>query len=94
MSTPLTPPSLLISRALQRRLVQLGPEVAFTRTVSFDEKSTLEASLPYIRRSVGIEAVDIVLVSDAKPEGPAFSQLIVDAAEPGAPGILLYNTEA
>lgn len=78
----------------QKHLAQLGPQAAFKRTVSYDEKEVLEASLSYICRQVGFKQIKVVLVSEAEPEGPGFSQLIVDKAEPGAPGILLYNTES
>ncbi|KAI5481583.1 leucine-trna ligase [Pseudohyphozyma bogoriensis] len=77
--------------AFKRKLAQLGPEVAFNRTVLFDEKEALEAAMSYIKRQLGIDNIFLTTVEDAKEGEDGYSEQIVGAAEPGTPGIVFYN---
>lgn len=45
-----------------------------------------------MKRQLGIELINIVAASQADPEQLGYQQPIVEAAEPGKPGIVLYNT--
>jgi len=80
--------------SFKKRLAQLGPEVAFDRKLLFDEEDTLERTLPYIRRNLGIQAIVAVKAEEAAEGQEGFNGPIVEAAEPGNPGIVFYNTEA
>lgn len=77
----------------QKRLAQFGPEVAFNRSLLFDEKAVLEQAMPYITRQLGF-TVQVVPVDQAIPDAPGHTSNIVESAEPGSPGIVFYNTEA
>lgn len=47
--------------------------------------------MPFVKRQLGIDAIDIVPVADAKPDEPGYAEPIVAAAEPGTPGFVFYN---
>jgi len=80
---------------LKKRIALVGVDDALNRTVAFDEVETLAAAMPYIKRSLGMDDIEAVYADDADKaqEGkPGFQEHIVAAAEPGNPGIVLYNT--
>lgn len=77
----------------QKRLAQLGPEIAFNRSVLYDEKEILDIAMPVIKRNLGIDNITVIPAPEANPESPGYAAPIVEAAEPGKPGIVFYNTE-
>jgi len=53
--------------------------------------------MPYFRRTLGMENISVAAAESAPTggEGEAgYVQQIVESAEPGSPGIVLYNVEA
>lgn len=78
----------------QKQLTLVSPEVAFGRGTPFDEAEMLAKALPYLRRSLEIEDIEIVAIADVVKEGPAYDSAIADAAEPGKPGVHFYNPVA
>ncbi|GAA6057252.1 hypothetical protein JCM3770_003823 [Rhodotorula araucariae] len=82
---------------LKKRIALVGVDDALNRTVAFDEVETLAAAMPYIRRSLGMDDIEVLHADDAEKaqEGrPGFNAQIVAASEPGTPGIVLFNTDA
>ncbi|GJN92309.1 hypothetical protein Rhopal_005339-T1 [Rhodotorula paludigena] len=79
---------------LKKQIAAVGYERAVNREVSFSEADTLAAAMPYIRRSLGMDDISVAAAADAKEGEPGFEASIVERAEPGAPGIVLYNTGA
>lgn len=82
---------------LKKRIAQFGFDEAIDRQITFDEVETLAAAMPYIKRSLQMDTIDVCFSDDAEraKEGqPGYVQQIVEAAEPGAPGIVLFNTAA
>lgn len=78
----------------QKRLAQFGPKIAFNRAVLFDEKEVLDTAMPYIKRQLGMDNIDVVPVTEADTEAPGYAAPIVESAEPGKPGIVFYNTSS
>lgn len=71
---------------------QFGPEVAFNRTLPFDEAEVLRELGPYMKRNVGYVDVDVVFVDEARDKsGPGYSTTAIDVAEPGSPGFVFWN---
>ncbi|GAA5927076.1 hypothetical protein JCM1841_001908 [Sporobolomyces salmonicolor] len=79
---------------LKKRIATIGFSTAIDRQILFSETETLQAAMPYIRRSLGIDDISVALCDDGKDGELGYVQPIVDAAEPGNPGIVLYNVEA
>ncbi|KAK4700721.1 leucyl-tRNA synthetase, partial [Phenoliferia sp. Uapishka_3] len=75
----------------KRKIASIGADAAFNRTSLFDEQATLESGLPYIKRQLAIEQIEIVAVEDVKTDEPGYAEPIVGSAEPGAPGFVFYN---
>lgn len=50
--------------------------------------------MPYIKRQLGMDTIDVVPSTEADPESPGYAAPIVEAAEPGKPGIVFYNTSS
>lgn len=67
--------------------------MAFNRGVLYDEKEILDIAMPVIRRNLGIENIQVIPGPEANADAPGYSAQIVEAAEPGKPGIVFYNTE-
>ncbi|KAK4046224.1 cytosolic leucyl tRNA synthetase [Microbotryomycetes sp. JL201] len=78
----------------KKRLAQLGPKIAFNRGVAFDEKRALDVAMPFLQRQLGLDDIKIAPVSEAKEGDAGYNGPIVEAAEPGRPGIVFFNTEA
>lgn len=76
---------------VQRIILELGADAAFNRTPSFDEAQLLEVAMPYLRRTLGIEHVQVVLVENAQAGSLGYDMVPVEKAEPGSPGIVFYN---
>lgn len=76
---------------LQKKLAANGPEVAFNRTTTFDELRVLVTALPYLRRTLAIEDLEIISAGDVERAGPGFDEKVVDGAEPNQPGVHFYN---
>ncbi|GAA5823953.1 hypothetical protein JCM11251_003356 [Rhodosporidiobolus azoricus] len=81
---------------LKKRIATLGYETAINRQVLFSESDVLTAAMPYIKRTLGMDNIEVLQTDSelAKDGTPGYVQPIVEAAEPGAPGIVLFNTEA
>ena len=78
---------------LQKRIALIGFEGAINRQILFSEEDVLREAMPYFRRTLGIENIDVA-PAETGVEGPGYVQPIVEAAEPGSPGIVLYNIDA
>ncbi|BGP10322.1 cytosolic leucyl tRNA synthetase [Rhodotorula toruloides] len=78
---------------LKKGIAQFGFQEAIDRHITFDEVATLNAAMPYIRRSLGMDDIEVLHTdSDKAKEGePGFVASIVEAAQPGNPGLVLYN---
>ncbi|GAA6061196.1 hypothetical protein JCM10212_001517 [Sporobolomyces blumeae] len=80
---------------LKKRIATIGFEEAINRQVLFSEEQVLRDAMPYFRRSLGIDNITVGSAEvQAEVDQPGYVQPIVDAAEPGSPGIVLYNVEA
>ena len=90
--------ALAFVSAFGKKLGQHGAETVFNRTVAFDERATLDAALSYMRRSLGVEDIDLAwaeeaLASDeAKAEKPGWSPRQIEQAEPGRPSFEYYSS--
>ena len=89
-----SPDSADIVFYVQKRLAQFGPKIAFNRGVLYDEKQVLDTAMPYIKRQLGMDRIDVIPSTEADPEAPGYAAPIVETAEPGKPGIVFYNTSA
>ena len=73
-------------------MTQVGTQTAFNRTVPFSEVKALHEILPYLKRTLNLADAEVLLVKDAKSkELPAFTQTLIDSAEPGNPAFEYYN---
>ncbi|GAA5852819.1 hypothetical protein JCM5353_007630 [Sporobolomyces roseus] len=82
---------------LKKRIALIGFEGAINRQVLFSEEEVLRQAMPYFRRTLGMENISVAAAESASSggEGEAgYVQQIVESAEPGSPGIVLYNVEA
>ncbi|GAA5999875.1 hypothetical protein JCM5350_001327 [Sporobolomyces pararoseus] len=81
---------------LKKRIALIGFEGAINRQILFSEEDVLKEAMPYFRRTLGIENIEVSSAESAPKGGeePGYVQPIVDAAEPGSPGIVLYNVSA
>lgn len=90
--------ALAFVSAFGKKLGQHGADTVFNRTVAFDERTTLDAALPYMRRSLGVEDIDIAWAEDAlasdeaKAEKPGWSPRQIEQAEPGRPSFEYYSS--
>ncbi|GAA5885136.1 hypothetical protein JCM16303_005871 [Sporobolomyces ruberrimus] len=81
---------------LKKRIAMIGFDGAINRQILFSEEEVLRNAMPYIRRTLAIDNIEVAS-ADSAPKGgdePGYVQPIVEAAEPGSPGIVLYNVEA
>jgi leucyl-tRNA synthetase len=72
----------------------IGFEGAINRQILFSEEDVLREAMPYFRRTLGIDNIEVQSADSASPEVAGYVQQIVEAAEPGSPGIVLYNIDA
>lgn len=73
-------------------MTQFGAETAFNRTVPFSEVDVLSEFLPYLKRTLDLVEVEVLLAEDAKSkEGPGFTKTIIESAEPGSPAFEYRN---
>lgn len=71
---------------------QFGAQTAFNRTVLFSETTTLNELLPYLKRTLDLVDIEVLLAEDAKTkEGPGFTKTIIESAEPGSPAFEYRN---
>ncbi|GAA5982156.1 hypothetical protein JCM11641_000605 [Rhodosporidiobolus odoratus] len=78
---------------LTKRISTLGYSTAMSRQLLFSEVDTLNAAMNFFTRSLGMQ-IDVAYSDDASEVGkPGYEAQIVERAEPGAPTIVLYNTE-
>lgn len=75
----------------QRTIENDGAEVAFNRTSPFDEVEVLATAMPFLKRSLGIEMIDVVPVENAQEGGLGYDKASVEKAEPRSPSIVFYN---
>jgi leucyl-tRNA synthetase len=75
----------------QKLLATSGALVAFNRTLSFPEHDTLLVALPWIKRQLSIENIEVLMVEQAVEGSKGWSETTVNAAEPGKPGVVFYN---
>ncbi|KDE08386.1 leucyl-tRNA synthetase, cytoplasmic [Microbotryum lychnidis-dioicae p1A1 Lamole] len=78
----------------KKKIAQFGPEIAFNRQVLYDEKAVLDRAMAYVKRQLGMDKIDVVAIAEIKEDEPGMIAPIVEAAEPGKPGIVFYNVEA
>ncbi|BGP18709.1 hypothetical protein JCM10213_009187 [Rhodosporidiobolus nylandii] len=79
---------------LSKRIQTLGYDTAINRTLLFNELDVLAQAMPYIKRTLDMENISIATQEEGVEGEPGFVADIVARAEPGAPGIVLFNTEA
>lgn len=73
-------------------MVQFGAQTAFNRTVPFSEVDVLNEFLPYLKRTLDLVDVEVLLADDAKAkDGPGFTKSIIESAEPGSPAFEYRN---
>ena len=73
-------------------MAQFGAETAFNRTVPFVELDVLNESTSYLKRTLGLHDVEVLLVDDAKAKG--YSPVMMEGAEPGSPAFEYYNVQS
>ncbi|THH28181.1 hypothetical protein EUX98_g6001 [Antrodiella citrinella] len=79
-------------QAFKKRMSQFGASIAFNRTVPFSEVTVLTNFLPYLKRTLDLVDIEVLLADDAKTvEGPDFTKTIIDSAEPGSPAFEYRN---
>ncbi|GAA5858903.1 hypothetical protein JCM8547_007149 [Rhodosporidiobolus lusitaniae] len=78
---------------LKKTIAADGYDAAINRQVAFNEVDTLSAAMAYIKRSLGMDNIEVAYVDaeEAKEGTPGYVQTIVEAAVPAQPGIVLYN---
>jgi leucyl-tRNA synthetase len=65
---------------------------AFKRTLPFSEAEVLRQLSPYLKRSLNLVDVDIVLAEEvAGKDGPGYTKHIIELAEPGNPSYEFMN---
>ncbi|GAA6028905.1 hypothetical protein JCM8097_001498 [Rhodosporidiobolus ruineniae] len=79
---------------LKKSIATAGYEAAINREVTFSEVEVLSQAMSYIKRSLGMDNIEVVRSEDAKEGEPGFNAQIIEAAQPGQPGVVLFNTEA
>jgi len=73
-------------------MAEFGARAAFQRTLPFSENTVLLEILPYLKRTLNLVNVDILTVEDARSkEGPGYTRMIIDGAEPGNPAFEYRN---
>lgn len=80
------------SLVTQRTIENDGVEVAFNRASPFDEVEILATAMPYLKRTLAIELIDVVPVENAQEGELGYDKVSVEKAEPRAPAIVFYNT--
>lgn len=80
---------------MQKRIAQFGATAAFKRSLPFSEKEVLLELLPYLKKSLNLQDVEVLMVDEAlslaDKEGVAISKNIVETAEPGSPAFEYRN---
>jgi len=76
----------------KKRMAEFGVQAAFQRTLPFSEMTVLSEILPYLKRTLNLVEVDVLSVEDARSkEGPGYTRMIIDSAEPGNPAFEYRN---
>lgn len=83
-------------QSIKTELAQRGP-AAFQRALTFDETDVLQRALPYFKRTLGYDGLELAsaadglkLAKDLEAKGtpdPNLNVAIIEAAQPGAPGV-------
>ncbi|PCH43011.1 leucyl-tRNA synthetase [Wolfiporia cocos MD-104 SS10] len=82
-------------QAFKKRMAQFGAQTAFNRTLPFSELTVLKEILPYLKRTLNLVDAEIYLADEAKANSPeAFTQTIIESAEPGNPAFEYRNVQA
>merc|ERR1711939_116916 len=66
----------------KRKVADLGAEMAYNRTSPFDETQVLGEAMPYMRKTLKMDTIDIVAVEQADASSAGYDKAIVEAAEP------------
>ena len=73
-------------------MAQFGAQTAFNRTVPFSEVKVLHEILPYLKRTLGLEDAEVLLVEDIKSKDlSVLTKALIETAEPGNPAFEYYN---
>ncbi|GAA6022783.1 hypothetical protein JCM10207_000415 [Rhodosporidiobolus poonsookiae] len=76
---------------LKKRIATLGFDTAVNRSITFSELDVLAQAMPYFRLSLGMDNIEARLAKDSNEADEGFNAQIIEASEPGAPGIVLFN---
>ena len=83
-----------LTELCQKRMAEFGAQAAFQRTLPFSEMAVLSEILPYLKRTLNLVDVDVLSVEDARrEEGPGYTRMIIDGAEPGSPAFEYRNVK-
>jgi len=78
--------------AFRKRMSQFGAETAFKRTLPFAEEKVLNEFLPYLKRTLNLVEAEVWMIEEAqKQEGPGFTKVLMEGAEPGTPAFEYRN---
>ncbi|GAA98789.1 uncharacterized protein L969DRAFT_104263 [Mixia osmundae IAM 14324] len=88
-------------QALKKKVSERGIKAALDRSLAYNQQATLENILPYLRRVLGYDTIEVLSVDEAQKRGQGLSEdeqssrgldlQLVGAAEPGAPGRQFWN---
>ncbi|KAG1852611.1 hypothetical protein C8R48DRAFT_350172 [Suillus tomentosus] len=79
-------------QAFKKRMSEIGVDAAFQRTLLFSESEILKELLPYLKKSLSLEDVEVFSVEEAlQREGPGFTRTIIESSEPGSPAFEYRN---
>jgi len=82
-------------QAFKKRMAQFGAETAFRRTLPFSESKVLSEILPYLKKSLNLEDVEVMTVEEAGvqvAEGrTGYTKTIIESSEPGNPAFEYRN---
>jgi leucyl-tRNA synthetase len=84
--------SLAHLKFIQKRMSEIGADAAFRRTLLFSEPEILRELMPYLKKSLSLEDVEVFFVEEAlQREGPGFTRTIIESSEPGGPAFEYRN---
>jgi leucyl-tRNA synthetase len=79
-------------QAFKKRMSEIGVDAAFRRTLLFSESEILKELLPYLKKSLTLEDVEVFSVEEAlQREGHGFTRTIIESSEPGSPAFEYRN---
>ena len=77
----------------QKQMGQIGAQTAFRLTLPFSESAVLKEIVPYLKKSLILADVEVLLVEEAllKTGEPGYTKNIIETSKPGNPAFEYRN---